>query len=94
MSFTDVLIVPFFAKGGAEKYILSIVEALRALAPDTRLLVISTHKVERHDWIDRLPEGSVFLDLHALGVLDLSMEMMKVITLGSSSMCPASAGYI
>ena len=31
MSFTDVLIVPFFAKGGAEKYILSVVEGAAGL---------------------------------------------------------------
>lgn len=74
-SFTDVLLVPFFAKGGAEKYILSVIDALRELQPETRLLVIAVQKFGKHEWLERLPEGSLFVDAQALpGLTGLAIE--------------------
>lgn len=79
-AFTDVLLVPFMAKGGAEKYILSVLNEIHRQQADAKLLVISTHLFNRHDWIDRLPLGSVFLDLHGLGVDGLTTPMIETIT--------------
>lgn len=80
-SFTDVLLVPFLTKGGAEKYILSVLGALHGLDPEAKVLVIATQALRQHDWIDRLPEGSVFLDLHALEVAGLTAPMIEKIAL-------------
>lgn len=79
-SFTDILLVPFFAKGGAEKYILSVVGALRELRPETKLLVVATQKFGNHECLERLPEGSLFLDLQTLGVPGLTDQAIETIT--------------
>ena len=70
--FTDVVLLPFLTKGGAEKYILMTLEAIRAYAPESRFLVLSGEPFERHDWLEKLPEGSLFVDLRRLGVPGLS----------------------
>ena len=79
--FTDVLLVPFMAKGGAEKYILSIIEAIQELQPDARLLVIGGQQFDRHEWIEKLPQGSQFLDLWGFGIPGMSMDIACMVAL-------------
>lgn len=63
--FTDVIILPYLSTGGAEKYILDILDGLSELDPSRTFLVLSGQKFDQHEWVERLPEGSVFLDLYA-----------------------------
>lgn len=79
-NFSDILLVPFMAKGGAEKFILSVIEALQGDDPDSHLLVIATQKINNHEWLDKLPNGSVFLDLFSL-CHDLSLKELEIVTL-------------
>jgi glycosyltransferase involved in cell wall biosynthesis len=51
-----------------------VLEGLRRLDPDFRLLVIAGHKFDTHEWLNRLPEGSLFVDLHGAGVAGLTMD--------------------
>lgn len=64
--FTDVFLLPFLTKGGADKVIISIIEALNALIPDGRILIACGETFEQHSWLERLPVNTVFMDLTRL----------------------------
>jgi len=61
--FTDVFLLPFMARGGAEKYLLNIMHGLVEIDPDTTILVLTGQPILAHAWVDRLPPGSAFADL-------------------------------
>jgi glycosyltransferase involved in cell wall biosynthesis len=61
--FTDVLFIPWLKHGGAEKYILQILHQLQKNDENRRLLVVSGQRAVRHDWVRRLPKGSIFIDV-------------------------------
>lgn len=70
-SFTDVLLVPWLKPGGAEKYILQILDQLLIEDCSRRILVFSGQSAKKHEWVNLLPKGSVFLDLfNAFPTLD------------------------
>ena len=79
--FTEVLIVPFFVRGGAEKYILSLLDVIQKSDPNFQLLVISAHPHAKHEWVDKFPSGTVYLDLQTLGTSQLPLENLEEITL-------------
>lgn len=59
--FTDILLVPWLRPGGAEKYILSI---LQELGEDSRTLVISGQTSASHNWMVKMPYNAVFVDVY------------------------------
>lgn len=61
--FSDVLLLPWLKPGGAEKYILQILHALHAVGAMRRLLVIAGQPACKHEWVGKLPKGSIFIDL-------------------------------
>lgn len=63
-SFTDVVLLPFLTKGGADKFIIDVLDGLGELDPNRRFLVLVGQKFAKHEWLDRLPENSVFIDLY------------------------------
>lgn len=65
--FTDVFLLPFFAHGGADKYLLNIMHGLVQIHPDTSILVLTGQQTKGHAWVDRLPNGSAFVDLRQVG---------------------------
>lgn len=78
--FSDVVFLPWLKPGGGEKYILSILHQLKILDSARKILVISGEPAQRHEWIDRLPQGSVFLDLfNAFPVLEEEDRMAMLI---------------
>ncbi|VVT00920.1 conserved hypothetical protein [Rhizobium sp. EC-SD404] len=79
--FTDILLVPYLTRGGGEKFILSVLSALKAERPDTRCLVLGGQRIVQHHWVDRLPDDSLFVDLHSLGVTGLTEADIETITL-------------
>jgi glycosyltransferase involved in cell wall biosynthesis len=79
--FTDILLVPYLTRGGGEKFILSVLSALKAERPDTRCLVLGGQRIAHHHWVDRLPNDSLFVDLHSLGITGLSEADIETITL-------------
>lgn len=69
--FDDVLLLPWLKPGGAEKYIVEILYALRASNANRRLLVIAGQIANKHEWTCKLPRGTVFIDLiNAFPLLD------------------------
>lgn len=78
--YTDIVLLPFLTRGGAEKYILSLLEAIKELEPESRVLFLSGEPYDKHEWLDRLPEGSLFIDLHALGIANLSQADIEYVT--------------
>ena len=62
--FQDVIILPWLKPGGAEKYILQIVEELHATSKGRGVLVLSGEMANRHEWVSKLPPGSEFLDVY------------------------------
>lgn len=78
--FTDVVLLPWLKPGGAEKYIIHILEELCLQNAETRILVVTGQSAESHKWISRLPNGSVFVDLYNTFPLldDRSRETMLV----------------
>ncbi len=73
--FTDVVLLPWLRPGGAEKYILQILDQLRSNASAGRILVLSGQAAEKHEWVRLLPRGAVFLDLfNAFPTLDVSAQ--------------------
>lgn len=70
-TFTDVVLLPWLRPGGAEKYILQILNQLRYSGVSRRILVISGENASKHEWVNLLPAGSVFVDLfNAFPALD------------------------
>jgi glycosyltransferase involved in cell wall biosynthesis len=61
--FTDVVLLPWLKPGGAEKYILQILDELRNQGTATKILVITGQEAKTHEWIHRLPGKSIFIDL-------------------------------
>lgn len=62
-SFSDVILLPWLKPGGAEKYILNILQELAEVQPDSHFLVITGQKSNKHEWIHLLPKKTVFIDL-------------------------------
>lgn len=62
--FTDVVLLPWLKPGGAEKYILQILQELRNQGAAEKILVISGQAAKSHEWMNKLPQGSVFIDLY------------------------------
>ncbi|MFV3307174.1 glycosyltransferase [Pseudomonas sp. NY15181] len=61
--FTDVVLLPWLKPGGAEKYILQILENLQSQGISKRILVLTGQAASKHEWASLLPKGSVFVDL-------------------------------
>lgn len=62
--FQDVILLPWLKPGGAEKYILQIVEELHVANQGQGVLVLSGECADKHEWASKLPPGSEFLDVY------------------------------
>ena len=63
-NFQDVIILPWLKPGGAEKYILQIIDAIESRSSTQGVLVLTGEPAHTHEWVSRLPPGSVFLDVY------------------------------
>ena len=69
--FSDVLLLPWLKPGGAEKYILQILHEMHQSGAIGRLIVLSGHAANKHEWAGLLPKGAVFIDVfNAFPMLD------------------------
>ena len=66
-TFDEVFVLPYMARGGAEKYLLNVMHGLAQLDPERRFLVIGGEPIGQQNWLDRLPARAMFIDLHAIG---------------------------
>ncbi|WP_140984188.1 glycosyltransferase [Asticcacaulis tiandongensis] len=64
--YTDVILLPYLIAGGAEKYILNFINALKDIGVGKRFLFLCGEPVNRHMWLENLPDNSDFIDLYAL----------------------------
>ncbi|WP_066963977.1 glycosyltransferase [Microbulbifer sp. Q7] len=62
-SFTDVVLLPWLRPGGAEKYILEVLDGICHSETGAKILVVTGQSSKTHEWVDRLPENAVFIDL-------------------------------
>jgi glycosyltransferase involved in cell wall biosynthesis len=69
--FTDVVLLPWLKPGGAEKFILQVLEEIAAKEPRSRFLVVTGESARVHEWAEKLPRHAVFIDAHnAFPLLD------------------------
>jgi glycosyltransferase involved in cell wall biosynthesis len=61
-TFSDVVLLPLENAGGGERFILDVLHSLASETESFRCLVISGEAAGGHEWVDRLPSNSVFLD--------------------------------
>lgn len=66
--YTDIVLLPWLGIGGAEKYLMQIMQALAAGPTPARCLVICGEPGPPADGRDRLPPGTALVDLWHLGV--------------------------
>jgi len=62
-SYDDVFILPYMVSGGAEKYLIMVMQALVETGLGRRILVICGQATEKRAWLDRLPDGTDLVDL-------------------------------
>lgn len=84
--FSDVVLLPWLKPGGAEKYILQILEKIKIHDPSCKILVISGQHATAHEWICKLPSNSVFIDIfNGFPALDeagrLALTMRAILSL-------------
>jgi len=82
--YDDILLVPFMAPGGAEKYIAQVMRALIETGLSSGVLVIAMQAHQQpHANLDQLPAEATFLDAfrvaEALPQADLFLCIMKLI---------------
>lgn len=69
--FTDIVLLPWLKPGGAEKYILHILDEIAEQQPDAKMLVIAGESTNGHEWATKLPLSAVFVDVYnAFPLLD------------------------
>lgn len=90
--FSDVVLLPWLKPGGGEKYILNILHQLQASDSTRKILVVSGEPTQQHEWINRLPLGTVFLDLYnSFPTLDeqacMAMLMRSLLAVSPQGAC-------
>jgi glycosyltransferase involved in cell wall biosynthesis len=63
--FTDIILLPYIARGGAEKYIFGIVDAITKVDPSRRFLILSGEASHSEHALNWLPANATFVDLYA-----------------------------
>jgi glycosyltransferase involved in cell wall biosynthesis len=64
--FTDIVILPFLTRGGADKYVIDLISSLSTQTAKFKCLLISGQSIFQHAWLDKIPKNSVFLDVYHL----------------------------
>jgi glycosyltransferase involved in cell wall biosynthesis len=78
--FDEVFLLPFIARGGAERYVGDIMQALYDMRPTSRMLVLLGEPLASRNHPDRVPPNATVLDL-ANDWPQLTMEQRQLIAL-------------
>ena len=62
-AFSDIVLLPRLNACEEERFIADVLHSLAEESESFRCMIISGEAVVAHDWIDRLPPGTVFLNL-------------------------------
>ena len=76
--FSDVVILPFLKAGGGEKYIISVLNEIKTLSPDSRFLVITGESCDFHEYKSLLPKDSTFVDIYNMLADFTTEELLEV----------------
>ncbi|HQT90088.1 MAG TPA: glycosyltransferase [Acidiphilium sp.] len=78
--YDDVFILPYLVSGGAEKYLIMVMQALIEMKLSRHILVICGQATKKRAWIDRLPDGTDLIDLARLdpGLDDEGIDSVTV----------------
>nr|WP_281421518.1 glycosyltransferase [Chelatococcus asaccharovorans] len=79
-SFDEVFLLPFMARGGAEKYVLELLDAMYTSDPLANTLLIFGENCPAPSWEDRVPPNATILDLGSL-CSKLSLDQRCLLTL-------------
>lgn len=84
--FSDVFLFPFLTYGGAEKYFLSLMEAMYRIEPFNDFLVLLGEDLDGGQWVDQLPPNVVVADM-ALHCRSLSNDERCLLALKIIETC-------
>lgn len=62
--FSDIMLLPDLGRGESQKYVIDILNVLADADPEYRGIVVAGEAADHRDWADRLPLGTVFIDLY------------------------------
>ncbi|MFA5899808.1 MAG: glycosyltransferase [Hyphomicrobium sp.] len=79
-SFTDVVLLPFLARGGAEKYIINLIAAIREVDPKRSFLILAGQSFDGEHAVDWLPADVTFIDLYSI-CEEYAPEVLELVTL-------------
>jgi len=63
MTFDHIVLMPFIAKGGAEKYVFNILDEICRQNPLCRILVLTGQHYSSQTWDEKLPVNATHIDL-------------------------------
>ncbi|NBJ10211.1 glycosyltransferase [Microvirga arsenatis] len=84
--FSDVFLLPFMPVGGAEKYLLSLMEVFYQIDPFSNFLVILGEDIDGVQRLENLPPNAVVIDM-ALHSRSLSIQERCLLTLKIIETC-------
>ena len=88
--FSDVVLLPFLARAGGEKYILNVMDGLYRIDPNARPLVLLGERLVGNAWVEELPKNAVLIDLPSLHP-ELTDAQIDALTLRLITATAASA---
>jgi glycosyltransferase involved in cell wall biosynthesis len=62
-NFSDVFILPFMARGGADRFIIDVITELDRSCVDSKALIVFGERVVEHIWLEKLPHSATVIDL-------------------------------
>ena len=89
-TFDDVYLLPFLGVGGAERYLLDIMQELNAAGATRRALVFLGESGQISNWVDRLPANTTLIDLNVV-CPDLNLDARLLLTLKTIEACAGQA---
>ena len=79
-SYDEAFLLPFLTTGGADKYILDVINSLHALKPRCKTLVLFGEFFTKYAWMERLPTGANHVDLYNR-FPDFTEDQRQILTL-------------
>ena len=82
-TFDEIFLMPFLTTGGGDRYILDVMSAIARARPATTMLVLFGEKFSKYAWLDRLPPGTIHIDLAgrfpSLADEDIDLLSLKIV---------------
>jgi glycosyltransferase involved in cell wall biosynthesis len=79
--YNDVFLLPFIAKGGADRYVADVMWALYRLYPTSRMLIVLGQTLSEGSLVDRVPPTATVIDLSDWPALTLEQRQLLALKL-------------